>query len=229
MSTCRPRPSSPRPSCCAGGARMRSRCPRRLPGAPRPRASRGRSRAPPAPRASGRATTRSRLVRARRCAGTSRRPTRSSVRAASSRTGAAAPRAPARDARAQLRRRSRPSLSSEPSRGPSAPGSSSPRRARLPASGIPARSTSHAAELQIALDLASGLTTREAAAKLYLSPKTVEFHLRRVYRKLGIGSRGRARRSVRAGRDRVNRTRRIIGRRAGRRVSPGAAAWTRFG
>ena len=44
-------------------------------------------------------------------------------------------------------------------------------------------------ELQIALDLASGLTTREAAAKLYLSPKTIEFHLRSVYRKLGIASR----------------------------------------
>jgi DNA-binding NarL/FixJ family response regulator len=44
-------------------------------------------------------------------------------------------------------------------------------------------------ELQIALDLASGLTTREAAAKLYLSPKTIEYHLRSVYRKLGIASR----------------------------------------
>jgi len=44
-------------------------------------------------------------------------------------------------------------------------------------------------ELQIALDLASGLTTREAAAKLYLSPKTVEYQLRSVYRKLGIASR----------------------------------------
>jgi DNA-binding CsgD family transcriptional regulator len=43
--------------------------------------------------------------------------------------------------------------------------------------------------LQIALDLASGLTTREAAAKLYLSPKTIEYHLRSVYRKLGIASR----------------------------------------
>jgi DNA-binding CsgD family transcriptional regulator len=45
-------------------------------------------------------------------------------------------------------------------------------------------------ELQIALELASGLTTREAAAKLYLSPKTIEYHLRSVYRKLGIASRG---------------------------------------
>src|SRR4029077_8134042 len=44
-------------------------------------------------------------------------------------------------------------------------------------------------ELQIALDLASGMTTREAAARLYLSPRTVEFHLRSVYRKLGIASR----------------------------------------
>ena len=44
-------------------------------------------------------------------------------------------------------------------------------------------------ELQVALDLASGLTTRETAAKLYLSPKTVEYHLRSVYRKLGIASR----------------------------------------
>ena len=44
-------------------------------------------------------------------------------------------------------------------------------------------------ELQIALDLAAGLTTREAAAKLYLSPKTIEYHLRSVYRKLGIASR----------------------------------------
>jgi DNA-binding CsgD family transcriptional regulator len=44
-------------------------------------------------------------------------------------------------------------------------------------------------ELQVALDLASGLTTREAAAKLYLSPKTIEYHLRSVYRKLGIASR----------------------------------------
>ena len=44
-------------------------------------------------------------------------------------------------------------------------------------------------ELQIAFDLAAGLTTREAAAKLYLSPKTIEYHLRSVYRKLGIASR----------------------------------------
>jgi DNA-binding CsgD family transcriptional regulator len=44
-------------------------------------------------------------------------------------------------------------------------------------------------ELQVALVLAEGQTTREAAAKLFLSPKTVDYHLRKVYRKLGISSR----------------------------------------
>jgi DNA-binding CsgD family transcriptional regulator len=37
--------------------------------------------------------------------------------------------------------------------------------------------------------LVQGRTTREAAAALFLSPKTVEYHLRKVYTKLGIGSR----------------------------------------
>ncbi len=44
-------------------------------------------------------------------------------------------------------------------------------------------------ELQIALLLAEGRTTRETAAALFLSPKTVEYHLRHVYTKLGIASR----------------------------------------
>jgi DNA-binding CsgD family transcriptional regulator len=44
-------------------------------------------------------------------------------------------------------------------------------------------------ELQIAMTLAEGHTTREAATKLFLSPKTVEYHLRNVYRKLGVRSR----------------------------------------
>jgi DNA-binding CsgD family transcriptional regulator len=44
-------------------------------------------------------------------------------------------------------------------------------------------------ELQIARLLAEGRTTREAAAALFLSPKTIEYHLRHVYRKLGIHSR----------------------------------------
>lgn len=46
-----------------------------------------------------------------------------------------------------------------------------------------------ARELQIAELLAEGRTTREAAAALFLSPKTVEYHLRHVYTKLDIPSR----------------------------------------
>jgi DNA-binding CsgD family transcriptional regulator len=44
-------------------------------------------------------------------------------------------------------------------------------------------------ELQVALAIARGATNREAAGALFLSPKTIEFHLGHVYRKLGIHSR----------------------------------------
>jgi DNA-binding CsgD family transcriptional regulator len=44
-------------------------------------------------------------------------------------------------------------------------------------------------ELQIALLLVEGRTTRQVAAALFLSPKTIEYHLRNLYRKLGIHSR----------------------------------------
>jgi DNA-binding CsgD family transcriptional regulator len=47
-----------------------------------------------------------------------------------------------------------------------------------------------AAELRVAEVAARGLSNRDIAASLFLSPKTVEMHLGRVYRKLGIGSRG---------------------------------------
>ena len=53
-------------------------------------------------------------------------------------------------------------------------------------------------ELQIALSLVAGLKTRETAAKLYLSPKTVEYHLHNVYGKLGIHSRDELRESLEA-------------------------------
>jgi DNA-binding CsgD family transcriptional regulator len=36
---------------------------------------------------------------------------------------------------------------------------------------------------------AAGKTNRDVAAMLFVTPKTVEFHLTRVYRKLGIHSR----------------------------------------
>ena len=51
----------------------------------------------------------------------------------------------------------------------------------------PEKLTPH--ELQIALQVAEGKTNRDVAAALFLSPKTVEFHLTRVYRKLNIHSR----------------------------------------
>jgi len=44
-------------------------------------------------------------------------------------------------------------------------------------------------ERQVAEQVAAGLTNREIAAKLFISPKTVEANLSRVYRKLGIRSR----------------------------------------
>jgi DNA-binding CsgD family transcriptional regulator len=44
-------------------------------------------------------------------------------------------------------------------------------------------------ELQVARFVASGLHTREVAAQLFLSTRTVDFHLRNVFAKLGISSR----------------------------------------
>ena len=41
-------------------------------------------------------------------------------------------------------------------------------------------------EVQVALKVAEGATNREAAAALFLSPKTIEAHLSRIYSKLRI-------------------------------------------
>ncbi|WP_439331935.1 helix-turn-helix domain-containing protein [Nonomuraea deserti] len=44
-------------------------------------------------------------------------------------------------------------------------------------------------ELQVVRPAADGDTSREIAAQLFLSPRTVEHHLYRAFRKLGIRSR----------------------------------------
>jgi DNA-binding CsgD family transcriptional regulator len=55
-----------------------------------------------------------------------------------------------------------------------------------PDGSFPGLSGLTAQELQVARLVAAGLSNREAAARLYLSPKTVEFHLARIFAKLGI-------------------------------------------
>jgi DNA-binding CsgD family transcriptional regulator len=69
-------------------------------------------------------------------------------------------------------------------------------RAELRASGERLRPRKPAAherltpqELQVSLAAAEGLTNKEIGARLFLSPKTVEFHLGRAYRKLDVRSR----------------------------------------
>jgi DNA-binding CsgD family transcriptional regulator len=51
-------------------------------------------------------------------------------------------------------------------------------------------------ELQVALTVAAGATNKEAAAALFLSTKTVEFHLGNAYRKLNLRSRAELVRKV---------------------------------
>jgi DNA-binding CsgD family transcriptional regulator len=51
-------------------------------------------------------------------------------------------------------------------------------------------------ELQVALQVAEGKANKEVAAALFLSPKTIEFHLGRIYRKLGVASRAELARRI---------------------------------
>lgn len=56
-------------------------------------------------------------------------------------------------------------------------------------------------ETRVAMSAAEGLSNREIAAALFLSPKTVEHHLSSVYRKRGLHSRVQLARAFRAGPD----------------------------
>jgi len=62
-------------------------------------------------------------------------------------------------------------------------------RAGRSAAAQPVESTLTSHELQVAALVARGATNREAAASLFVTPKTIEYHLARIYRKLGVRSR----------------------------------------
>jgi DNA-binding NarL/FixJ family response regulator len=51
-------------------------------------------------------------------------------------------------------------------------------------------------ELEVLRLVAEGLTDSQVAQRLYLSPRTVGFHLRSIYRKLGVPSRAAAARAA---------------------------------
>ena len=62
------------------------------------------------------------------------------------------------------------------------------------------------AERQVADRVADGLTSRQIAEELFVSPRTVDAHLAHIYRKLGISSRARLAAMVKGGKPLPSRT-----------------------
>jgi DNA-binding CsgD family transcriptional regulator len=60
---------------------------------------------------------------------------------------------------------------------------------RSPVAGTQSAARLTPQETRIAIVVAGGVTNAEAAARLFLSQKTIEYHQSSVYRKLGIRSR----------------------------------------
>ncbi|WP_225978626.1 helix-turn-helix transcriptional regulator [Gandjariella thermophila] len=69
---------------------------------------------------------------------------------------------------------------------PTGPAGAGPRASRHPA---PAWQVLSDTEQRIAHLVSEGLTNRQIANRVLLSPHTVNYHLRRIFRKLGVGSR----------------------------------------
>ena len=83
-----------------------------------------------------------------------------------------------------------------------ASGERAQRRSGATADGLTAR------ELQVSLEVAEGATNHEAAAALFVTVKTIEAHLRSIYRKLGIRSRAELTRLVLSGQEMLGSTQR---------------------
>ena len=207
-----PRPSGRRPSPTRAPARSGCSCRARPPRAPRPRS---RSTA-----ATPRRRPSARWPR-RRWRATRARASRPGV--ARTLAGRALAQAGERDARDGRARRARPPSSTPAARAATAIGpSASCARSATPstaarAAGRPtaAASTSLSGrELEVARLVVDRRTNLEIAAELFLSIKTVETHMRNLFRKLDaqLAGRGRARDRARRARGRGRRLRSLVGR-----------------